>query len=124
MDEKSTGWDENCIPYAEVWKIVADHLRMTGASGDTMLRKLKELNASTLALRAGPGDDGEPITAQWAYLCGVRWLGWAYDKKNGKDIVAFIDKPDGTTLEIKTRGELRRLCAALGIDLTGDGENR
>lgn len=76
-----------------------------------------------------PADDGEPVTVEWLAECGfernARYFTLPNYSGNLFDVVLWADgfnvRWDGHT-NCKTRGEVRRLCAALGIQLAeGEG---
>lgn len=107
--------------------------------------------AAELALAEHPADDGEPITKEWLKSLGFSDSGYSFiitgEKDYGEDVARFRlacngdDWTDGNCswefhlrsieleeqggmlpCEPKTRGDLRRLCRALGIELKEGGE--
>lgn len=102
--------------------------------------------AAELALAEHPADDGEPITKEWLKSLGFSDSGYSFiitgEKDYGEDVARFRlacngdDWTDGNCswefhlrsieleeqggmlpCEPKTRGDLRRLCRALGVTL-------
>ncbi len=78
---------------------------------------------ATAYLAEHPADDGEPITAEW-----LRSVGFVAHKPDGLPAYAVLPcvyirldggelELDGIPLDFSTRGQLRRLCAALGDPL-------
>ena len=62
-----------------------------------------------------PADDGEAITLEWLWSLGVKF-GWQLGKgPSGIDRIGDLSL--SRPVWIETRGQLRRLCAALGIEL-------
>jgi len=67
-----------------------------------------------------PADDGEPVTAEWMKACG--WEGSYVGVFGIQGLAGFWDNGElhlskPYSLPAATRGQLRRLCAALGVPL-------
>lgn len=63
-----------------------------------------------------PADDSEPVTEEW--LSSVLGTG----ASRAAHVLAVLDKYCAIGFLGRTRGDVRRLCATLGIDL--EQENR
>lgn len=102
-------------------------LRVKGHVGQTIERDRGILARAYLAEH--PADDGEAVTAEWLEVVGLSdaielpeqfgiqfypdgYAGLWYYYGPGKDL----------RIECKTRGDVRRLCKALGIELKESGD--
>ena len=100
--------------------------------GDALDRQDATLLAS-LYLAEHPADDGEDVTEEWLESVGWRRnRGYMDSPQIGDSCFQLTwcslgqsmllecddnDQPDVTLPHIKTRGDVRRLCEALGIEL-------
>jgi hypothetical protein len=76
-----------------------------------------------------PADDGEPVTGEWLRSLGIfsgcfgdRCCGW-HNAKKCHTLNLKTDRGNVSGIDVFTRGDVRRLTAALGVPLrAGEGE--
>lgn len=109
--------------HGETEPTAGDQYRLTGQMFDDTCEVLDAY------LREHPADDAEPVKNSWLdhhfdYECGLGWsvgkMFVRHDAMSREWIVYARDHEYGQSIELAvifTRGDVRRLCRALGIEL-------
>lgn len=107
----------------ELRRDLAEYAKIDGATE----RLARIIRNATLLAEEHPDDDDRPITAEWIDLYRISDVLYLIEKKDDlclyvqvNGIYAEIEQyGDSVRIPISTRGDLRRLCKVLKIELKG-----
>lgn len=123
-DDELRATAERLLKYAQVankgqpWDATVAHKAVYHRTGFTRIEDETALAAAYLAEHKA--DDGELATPDWCRSVGLVYF------HDGRAKVRWLDYPSGVdvlvgetvALRLPTRGQVRRLCAVLGVPLT------